>query len=220
MSTFLTPLVVLLVDLLTSTGWRLAEDRLADTLIGCAIALLIGFAPWPMSWYAHLPQQFAGAAQDVSVYMLAALQAGTTPDRADGAGPDQAPWAAPAARLRRSTYRALSDLRTEFQRTMSEPPSISRRAAAWWPAVVGLEQVMDAVTSTAVAVRPGAVPPPSPSGVRQLAGALRAVSEAAATGTPEAEPELPDDETLKPVTEAVRALLSVLGGGERLTTPS
>ena len=87
--------------------------------------------------------------------MLEALHAGTTPDRAGGAGPDQAHWAAPAARLRRSTYRALSDLRTEFQRTISEPPSISRRAAAWWPAVVGLEQVMDAVTSTAVAVRRG-----------------------------------------------------------------
>ena len=30
-------------------------------------------------------------------------------------------------------------------------------------------------------------------------------------------PELPDDETLKPVTDAVRALLGVLGTGERLT---
>ncbi len=51
-----------------------------------------------------------------------------------------------------------------------------------------------------------------PSGVRQLAAALRAVSEAASAGKPlEAVPELPDDETLKPVTEAVRALLGVLG---------
>ena len=30
-------------------------------------------------------------------------------------------------------------------------------------------------------------------------------------------PELPDDETLRPVTDAVRALLGVLGTGERLT---
>ena len=79
---------------------------------------------------------------------------------------------------------------------------------------------MDAVTSTAVAVRRGALPPPSPSALRQLADALRAASEAAATGTPpKAEPELPDDETLKPVSEAVRALLGMLGGAERLTTP-
>ena len=112
--------------------------------------------------------------------------------------------------MRRSTYRALADLRAEFQRTMSEPPSISRRATAWWPAVVGLEQVMDAVTSTALAVSRGARVPAS--GVRQLAEALRAASEAASAEKPlETAPELPDDEILKAVTEAVRALLGVLG---------
>ena len=58
----------------------------------------------------------------------------------------------------------------------------------------------------------------SPDGVRQLRGALQAVSEAAATGQAlAAEPELPDDETLKPVTEAIRALLGVLGTGQRLS---
>jgi hypothetical protein len=117
--------------------------------------------------------------------------------------------------MRRSTYRALADLRAEFQRTMSEPPAISRRATAWWPAVIALEQVMDAITATALAVSRGAQVPPS--GVRQLCDALRAVSEAAATGSALAEaPELPDDETLRPVTDAVRALLGVLGTGERL----
>jgi hypothetical protein len=49
------------------------------------------------------------------------------------------------------------------------------------------------------------------------------VSEAASAGTPlPAGLELPDDETLKPVTEAVRALLGVLGvlaSGERLGGP-
>jgi uncharacterized membrane protein YccC len=208
LSTFLTPLVVLLVDLLTPVGWRLAEDRLTDTLIGCAIALLIGFAPWPMAWYAFLPRRFAEAAGDVAAYLTVALQA------SDANGTEQ------ARRLRRSTYQALADLRAEFQRTMSEPPSISRRAAAWWPAVVALEQVMDVVTSAAVTLRREAEPPPSPSAVRELADALRAVSEAAATGTPlENKPGLPDDETLKPVTEVVRALLGVLGGGGRLTAP-
>src|SRR4029077_5652599 len=59
LATFLTPLVVVLIDLLAPAGWRPAEDRLIDTLIGCAIVLLVGFAPWPMSWYAHLPRQFA-----------------------------------------------------------------------------------------------------------------------------------------------------------------
>jgi hypothetical protein len=41
---------------------------------------------------------------------------------------------------------------------------------------------------------------------------------AAATGSARtAALELPDDQTLRPVSEAVRALLGVLGTGERLT---
>ncbi len=54
------------------------------------------------------------------------------------------------------------------------------------------------------------------SGVQLLCQALTAVSEAASAGTPlPASLELPDDETLKPVTEAVRALLGVLASGAR-----
>jgi len=210
LATFLTPLVVVLIDLLTPVGWRLAEDRLIDTLIGCLIVLLIGFAPWPMSWYAFLPQQYAQTALDVRRYLEEALGASSD---GDGSGGDAPPT---RSRMRRSTYRALADLRTEFQRTMSEPPSISRRATAWWPAVVGLEQVMDAITSDAVAVSRGATV--SPADVRILSDALRAVGEAASTGTaPTESPEWPDDETLRPVTEAVRALLGVFGTGQRLT---
>jgi uncharacterized membrane protein YccC len=209
LATFLTPLVVVLIDLLSPAGWRLAEDRLVDTLIGCAIVLVVGFAPWPMSWYAHLPRQYAQTALDVCAYLEEALLVRSS--LTDGDAPSA------RSRMRRATYRALADLRTEFQRTMSEPPSISRRAAAWWPAVVALERVMDASTATAVAISQGA-PPPSDASVRMLSGALRAVSEAAALGTAlAAPPELPDDETLKPVTETVRALLGVLGTGQRLT---
>jgi uncharacterized membrane protein YccC len=219
LATFLTPLVVVLIDLLNPGGWRLAEDRLIDTLIGCAIVLLIGFAPWPMSWYSHLPPLYARAALDVCRYLQEALggsgEAGPGPG--EGAGSGTGRGAPPVrSRMRRSTYRALADLRAEFQRTMSEPPSISRRATAWWPAVVALEQVMDAITATALAVSRGA--PVSRPGVRQLCDALGAVSEAAATGSALAQtPDLPDDETLRPVTDAVRALLGVLGTGERLT---
>ena len=204
LATFLTPLVVLLIDLLSPAGWQLAEDRLIDTLIGCGIVLFIGFAPWPMSWYAHLPRQFAAATLDVCAYLQATL------DR----GPDS-PTPAELSRMRRSTYRALSDVRTEFQRTMSEPPSISRSATAWWPAVAALEQVMDAATAAALAVQQGAEVPSA--GVRQLCAALREIAEAASTGSAlPGPPALPEDEPLKPVTEAVRALLGVLGSDRRL----
>lgn len=109
LATFLTPLVVVLIDLLNPGGWRLAEDRLIDTLIGCAIVLLIGFAPWPMSWYSHLPLQYARAALDVCRYLEEALGpgAGVPGAGSRGAGPRGAGTrgVGPSARsrMRRST---------------------------------------------------------------------------------------------------------------------
>jgi uncharacterized membrane protein YccC len=189
---FLTPLVVVLIDLLSPGGWQLALDRLLDTLLGCGIALLVGYAPWPMSWQAHLPGQFAQTIRDVCRYMEEALVTAWA-DRPDDAatGGTGLP---PRSRLRRRAFRALSDLRAEFQRTMAEPHAASRRATAWWPALVGLEEAVDAVTATAVAIGHGA-PAPSPGAVRQLTAALGAVASAVQDRVaPPAVTELPSDE--------------------------
>ena len=223
-ATFLTPFVVLLIDLLSPGGWRLAEERLIDTLIACAIVLLIGYAPWPSAWSAHLPRQFADTLRAVAAYMDESLVTAWDSDppqvtspltaaaNAGGAG-----GAAPVRRsgLRRQASRALSNLRAEFQRTMSEPAPVSRRATAWWPAEVGLEEVMDATTGLVVAIGRGTAPPGAKA-VHQLTGTLRAVADAINAGTPPAiSGELPDDPTLMPVTDAVRSVLAVLvRGGE------
>ena len=235
-ATFLTPLVVVLIDLLSPTGWHLALDRLLDTLLGLAVVLLIGYAPWPLSWHAHLPGEVARTIRDVARYMQEALvtawphppgkvAASGDSTRAPAADRGAAQAAAqpeylsetglpPSSQLRRQAYRALSDLRVEFQRTMSEPAMVSRRATAWWPALVGLEEVMDAVTATAVAIARGAAPP-SPGAVRQLSTALHAVAGKVEGGTVHAAAvKLPADAPLKPVTEAVRSVLTVLASGK------
>ena len=247
-ATFLTPLVVLLIDLLEQSGWRLAEARLIDTVLASAVVLVVGYAPWPSAWQAHLPGQFAEAVRAVCAYMDEALvpsadgqagqgatspAAGATagaaglpagaasvpgPARAAAGVPDPARAGLPAwpSLLRRRAFRALSNMRTEFQRTMSEPTAISRRASAWWPALVGLSEVMDAVTATAVAIGRGAAPP-SAAAVHQVSGALRAVADAIETGTvPRPGGSLPADPQLEPVTDAVRSVLSTLtpGGGD------
>jgi uncharacterized membrane protein YccC len=212
---FLTPLVVLLIDLLDESGWHLAEARLVDTVLASLVVLVIGYAPWPTAWQAHLPGQFAEALRAVSAYTDAALV--TTPAARIAAtgtarAPSQEPGAAPGqrSRLRRRTYRALSNLRAEFQRTMSEPAPASRRAAAWWPAVVGLEEVMDAVTATVVAIGRGEPVPPAAS-VHALTGKLRAVADAIETRTPpRVAGPLPADPELEAVTSAVHSVLSVL----------
>jgi uncharacterized membrane protein YccC len=207
-ATFMTPLVVLLIDLLAPAGWRLPAERLVDTVLGCAIVLLVGYATWPSSWHSHLPRQFGATLRDVCRFMEAAL----VPD------PD------PAARgrgwqLHRGAYRALGDLHGEYQRAMSEPAAVSRRASAWWPAIVALDEVADAATATGAAIRRGA-PAPSPGAVHQLTAALCAVADAIDAGIPPRVGELPDDQALKPVTDAVRPVLSVLGSGPQSSRPA
>jgi uncharacterized membrane protein YccC len=213
MAVFLTPLVVVLIDLLAPAGWHLALDRLLDTLLGCAIALLIGYAPWPTSWHAHLPGQFAETIRDVCRYAQEALVTAWQAPPGGRTAPEPArDMTLPKrSRLRRRAYRALSDLRTEFERTMSEPAAISRRAAGWYPALVGLEDLVDAVTATAVAISHGA-PAPPPASVIQVTTALEAVAGAVQRGQAPPPAELPSDEALHPVTDAVRTVLRVIAG--------
>ena len=243
MATFLTPLVVVLIDLLTPTGWRLAGERLVDTLLGCAIVLLIGYAPWPMSWHSHLPRQFAATLRDICRYTEEALVTSWVPAAGPLAGNPEGPRAAdgapratgpqptgsaqaanvpgPARRslLRRKASRALADLRAEYQRAMSEPRAVSRRASAWWPAIVGLEEVIDAVTATAVEISRGA-PAPAPDAVHQLTAVLDAVADAIDAGVPPPRAgELPSDEALKPVIHAARPVLELLAPGPQPAEP-
>jgi len=193
-STFLTPLVVLLIDLLQPIGWGLALDRLIDTLLGCAIVLLVGYAPWPSSWHAHLPEQLATSLDMVARYT------------------DQALLVAPGrSALRRRTYRALSDLRAEFQRTLAEPPSVSRRAARLWPALIGLEHVMDTVTATSVHERQDGWRPADPDR-GQLRAALHAMAEGIRNGQPPPAMPLPHREGLQPIANAIRDVQRLLAG--------
>ncbi len=193
-STFLTPLVVILIDLLNRSGWSLALDRLVDTALGCVIVLAVGYAPWPSSWHAHLPEQLAIALDSVARYTQQALLG--QPGR---------------SALRRQSYRALSDLRTEFQRTMAEPPSVSRRAGRLWPAVTALEQVTDTVTATAVRAdvtgrRPAA------RDVGQLAAALSALARSVREGQLPADQPLPDHDEVRELAGRIADLRRAIAG--------
>jgi uncharacterized membrane protein YccC len=156
--------------------------------------LLVGYASWPSSWHAHLPRQLATTLDMVARYT------------------DQALLGAPGrSALRRDTYRALSDLRAEFQRTMAEPPSVSRRAARLWPALIGLEHVMDTVIATSVRAgqegwRPAA------ADQAQLTSALHAMADSVRAGQPPAAKALPHREELRPVAGAIRDVQRLLAG--------
>ncbi|MET8141105.1 FUSC family protein [Sphaerisporangium sp. NPDC005288] len=195
MSTFQVPLVVLLVDLLTGAGPRLAEIRLVDTLIGCAIVLVFGYLPWPASWEAPVGPPFADAVAATARYLRHAFEGGP-----------------PCALLHREAFDALADLRTVFQRALTEPPVVSRRVTTWLPAMTALERVADATAATAALTEHGR-DAPSPQAVSRTAASLEEIAEQVRAGRPVADQvRLTADGPLEPITEAVRGLHDTLTG--------
>ncbi|MBE4734873.1 FUSC family protein [Streptomyces caniscabiei] len=159
----ITPVILLLSDTLNHQGADLLVPRLVDSLMGCVIALVAGYLLWPESWHARVGDRLADAVADTAAYVERAF--GQTPaDPAD------------RARTRRRLYRDLSTIRTEFQRALTEPPPVGRRAAAWWPLVVAVERIVDATTAARVRVKQGAQPP-SAAEVDQVTLQLRELAD-------------------------------------------
>jgi uncharacterized membrane protein YccC len=157
-SVFQTPLIILLLDLATPSGAQLVGARLVDTLIGCGIVLLFGYLLWPQTWRAPLDDALRGAALALDRFLDAAFNESPVETR----------------RARRASYRALTELQTQLQRRLAEPPPISTRAAAWWPVIVQLERASDAVTEAVIAMRSGE-PVPDRAQVTVLRKAVRAL---------------------------------------------
>ncbi len=164
----ITPVILLLSDVLNHQGTALLLPRLVDSLIGCGIALVAGYLLWPESWHTRVGDRLAEAVADTANYVETAF--GTSDP--SGAEAD----ASARARMRRRLYRDLSVIRTEFQRALTEPPPTGRLAAGWLPLVVAVERIVDATTAARVRVKHGA-PPPSPAEVTQVALQLRELSE-------------------------------------------
>jgi uncharacterized membrane protein YccC len=158
----ITPVILLLSDLLNHQGTALLLPRLTDSLLACAIALTAGYLLWPESWRTRVGDRLADAVADTARYVETAFGADGDP--------------AARARMRRRLYRDLSVIRTEFQRALTEPPPTGRRAAAWWPLVVAVERIVDATTAARVRVRHGA-PPPSSAEIAHVVLQLRELAE-------------------------------------------
>ena len=210
-ATFLTPLVVLLIDLLSPAGWRLAGERLVDTLLACVIVLLIGYAPWPTAWQAHLPGQFASTLRAVAAYLDEALVTAGAPS---GAGRLPARHAGERRPGGRGCGGGPSGpCRTCAPSTSGRCPSRRRSAAARRPGGPPSWAWRRCWTRRRPRSWPSAAAPPRPPRRRsaQLTGMLRAVADAIEARVPPPPPgELPSDPALAPVTAAVRSVLAVL----------
>ncbi|MFI7318034.1 FUSC family protein [Streptomyces venezuelae] len=157
----ITPVILLLSDILNHQGLGLVVPRLVDSLIGCGITLVAGYLLWPESWGTRIGDRLADAVADTARYVECAFGDGD---------------AAARARMRRGLYRDLSVIRSEFQRALTEPPPTGTRAAAWWPLVVAVERILDATTAARVRIRHGAAAP-SPEEVAEVARELRALAD-------------------------------------------
>lgn len=117
LATFITPLIIVLMDLTTGGSWTLVFARLIDTVLGCVIVLVFGYLLWPGSRRPRVGGRLADVTDTVARYIDVALRPVTTPqERAE------------RSRRRRQAYRGLSDLRTAFQQVIVEPSQAGRQA--------------------------------------------------------------------------------------------
>jgi uncharacterized membrane protein YccC len=103
---FLTPLIVLLIELIRPRDWELADVRVLDTIIGAAIGLLAGYALWPGSERRRTTASAADALRGAAAYA-----------RAVGAGAE----ADAVHEARRRALRALDDADAAITRRLDDP---------------------------------------------------------------------------------------------------
>jgi uncharacterized membrane protein YccC len=187
-SVFQTPVIILLLDIALPGGTGLVGARLLDTLIGCAIVLVFGYLLWPQTWRAPLDEALRAAAHALDEFVEAAFTGSPAERR----------------RARRRSYRALTELHTQLQRRLAEPPPVSTRAAAFWPVIVQLERTSDAVTEAVIAIRHGE-PAPELAQVAVLRRAIRELEGDIRAHRPPDDAEIHADGVLAPVAREVDA---------------
>ncbi|GAA1242583.1 FUSC family protein [Prauserella halophila] len=198
LSAFVTPLIILQMDLTMGGDWGVVFARLADTVLGCVIVLVFGYVLWPGSRRPRVGGRLADVADTVAQYVEVSL------------GPPDADRME-RSRCRRRAYRGLSDLRTAFQQLVVEPSPAGRQAAVWWPAIVALEQVTDAATAVVVTISHG-TERPAESDVRLVTAALAELAGAVRQAREPGDVELPESDQLAGVTEQLAAALAAVRG--------
>ncbi|MEU7001104.1 FUSC family protein [Nonomuraea sp. NPDC046570] len=191
----ITPLVIVLIDWIDRLPPdKLATTRLLDTLLGCAIVLVFGYALWPESWRVRVGERLADLLDDVAGYLLVAF-GGDPGDR---------------SRRRRAAYRRATELDAVFQQALTEPPPASAHAAAWWPALVAAERMLGQVTAASVRSRSGGATP-APGEVTALADAVKDLAGAAREQHRPGAGKLPEEGPLAPVADEIRTARAALG---------
>jgi uncharacterized membrane protein YccC len=193
LSTFLTPLTLLLVEFAGGGGAGLASSRLVDTVLGAAVVLLVGYLPWPSTWRFDLAGRVATAVDALAAYAPAMGRPATE-----------------VVPLRRRAFATLADVRADLQGALAEPTPRARQASAWFPLVAQLEQVADDLRDASILGGPDADGAgPAASGVT---AALQDLAAAIREHRAPRPLELPESGPLATVADDLRAARTLVAG--------
>ncbi|MGW2425036.1 FUSC family protein [Streptomyces sp. NPDC001709] len=134
----LTAVVTVLVLALVMAGGepQASVSRIGETLLACALVLVVGHLPMPGERGGAVRARLATAGSAAHAYLAHVL--GESGDRAER-------WA-----LRREAYRTLAEARTAIALAAAELPSLARHSAGADEIVATLERLVDTTTACAV----------------------------------------------------------------------
>jgi uncharacterized membrane protein YccC len=235
---FLTPVIVLLLDLGQPGTFSVALDRALDSMIGGALAFLGGYLLWPTSERLRLTETLAAAAEALRTFVAAALGVylgASDPDRlrSAGAGATLAVANADAAlqRLVTEPARRRGDVTVAFafvaavRRLYSETSALAVHAPGLKGAtrLEGLDdlagQLDAALCAVSEALRGALVPPPLPrfdSPLRRMSADLTALHTRRAAELSARQMRTPTREVVADVSLAAREVMRMAADVESL----
>ncbi|MEW2247281.1 FUSC family protein [Streptomyces sp. NPDC006975] len=181
-----TAVVTVLVLALVMVGGepQASWSRLGETLLACAIVLVVGHLPVPGQRGGGVRDRLAVAAGAADAYLTHVLTA-AGPGSGKGAAPAPPGPGGPGSRpvrwvLRREAYRTLAEARAASALAAAELPPLARHSAGSGQVAAVLEELVD--TATACAVQLDDTGRLSPRHERRLAELLGHLSSAPAAG--------------------------------------
>ncbi|MFE3037054.1 FUSC family protein [Streptomyces canus] len=151
-----TAVVTVLVLALVMVGGepQASAGRIAETLLACAIVLIVGHLPMPGQRGGRVRSRLAAAGTAAQEYLAHVLRETERPVPRDAgsalreATTDDA--RAPRWTLRREAYRALAEARTAIAHAAAELPALARHSEGADEIVAVLERIVDTTTACAV----------------------------------------------------------------------
>jgi YccS/YhfK family integral membrane protein len=180
MVTFLTPFLLIMFHFLGIRYVAVIEERVVDTVIGCAIALTTGYVLFPR-W----------ESEQLTTYMRDVLQANRHYLHRLGEALAGQPLSPTDYKLaRKDVYLSSANLAAAFQRMLSEPKSKQRHEAEVHQFVVLNLILSSNIATVAAAARSGSLPGRPAELLKPVRQSLMLLTESLKKLTPEAPPEL------------------------------